>query len=186
MGMKSACVRALWGFGVPAGLRVGALIMHDTARDTDSLSDWDGQGDPVVTVDWRGRDEASLRPGLPPQKKKPPPHLLTLPSTPQGKALGASRPRISAASWGGGPESELFHLLCSFLLEIHGLVPPLCFLYCDYIPPICAAVTWGQREVTLLTHNLCVVSSPQDRFVHRLKICWLIYCCITEMPFHSL
>lgn len=34
--------------------RVGALIMHDTDRDTDSLSDWGGQGDPAVTVDWRG------------------------------------------------------------------------------------------------------------------------------------
>lgn len=70
MGMKSACAAALGGFGVPAGPRVGALIMHDTDRDTDSLSDWAGQGDPAVTVDWRGRDEATLRPSLPPT---PPP-----------------------------------------------------------------------------------------------------------------
>lgn len=72
MGMESACVGALWGFAVLAGLRVGALIMHDTDRDTDSLSDWGGQGDPAVTVDWRGRDEATLRPSLPPLKKTPP------------------------------------------------------------------------------------------------------------------
>lgn len=52
-----------------AGLRAAALIMHDADRDTDSLSDWGGQGDPAVTVDWRGRDEATLRPSLPPLKK---------------------------------------------------------------------------------------------------------------------
>lgn len=72
--------------------------MHGTDRDTDSLSDWGGQGDPAVTVDWRQRDEATLRPSLPPLQKN---HLLTLPSAPQGEALGASRPRTSAASRGG-------------------------------------------------------------------------------------
>lgn len=108
--------RAAWGWRAPVfvlsealacrpGLRVGALIMHDTDRDTDSLSDWGGQGDPAVSVDWRGRDEATLRLSLPPpptqkkKKKTPPPHP---PLAPQGEALGASRPRTSAASWERG------------------------------------------------------------------------------------
>ena len=64
----------------PAALCVAALIMHDTDRDMDSLSDWGGQGDPAVTVDWRGRDEATLRPNLPPPSPKT--HLLILPSAP--------------------------------------------------------------------------------------------------------
>lgn len=52
--------------------RAAALIMHDADRDTDRGR----QGDPAVTVDWRGRDEATLRPSLPPAHplKKPPPH----------------------------------------------------------------------------------------------------------------
>lgn len=97
--------------------------MHGTDRDTDSLSDWGGQGDPAVTVDWRRRDEATLRPSLPPLQKN---HLLTS-SPPLPRARLWEQVDPEPAQLAGGAESELFHLLCSFLLEIHGLVLPLCF-----------------------------------------------------------
>lgn len=73
-----------------------------------------------MTVDYWVRGRATPQPSLAPLK--PPPNL---PRNSLGlRSWSKSTPDLIA---GQGAMKEQFHLPCSFLVEIYGLVLPLCF-----------------------------------------------------------
>lgn len=91
--------------------------VHITDHDMGSLAGWRAQGDPAVNVDYRVSDGVTPQPSLAPPQ--PPLHPPT-----NSPGLGSASKSTSDLDAG---VYRLFPLPCSFLLEIYGLVLPLCF-----------------------------------------------------------